>query len=154
MNDWTNLAEAARLGGWVIYPLTVLAIVALAITLDRAYAFWRFARMPEMASSELRRRTNLIGSRKTNRCDPARRNDGGPDYQVSPKTFARLRNLTHLYNILLSIEQYKPCMALAFGNAGARECAAGERTTTRDGRPRERTSSAPALSSFAAGGGA
>ena len=47
MNDWTNLAEAARLGGWVIYPLTVLAIVALAITLDRAYAFWRFARMPQ-----------------------------------------------------------------------------------------------------------
>ena len=26
MNDWTNLAEAARLGGWVIYPLTVMAI--------------------------------------------------------------------------------------------------------------------------------
>jgi biopolymer transport protein ExbB len=50
MNDWTNLAEAARLGGWVIYPLTVMAIVALAITLDRAYAFWRFARMPEMAN--------------------------------------------------------------------------------------------------------
>jgi biopolymer transport protein ExbB len=47
MNDWTNLAEAARLGGWVIYPLTVLAIVALAITLDRGYAFWRFARMPQ-----------------------------------------------------------------------------------------------------------
>ena len=49
MNDWTNLADAARLGGWVIYPLTVLAIVALAITLDRAYAFWRFARMPGLA---------------------------------------------------------------------------------------------------------
>jgi hypothetical protein len=42
MNDWTNLADAARLGGWVIYPLTVLAIIAFAITLDRAYAFWRF----------------------------------------------------------------------------------------------------------------
>jgi len=50
MNDWTNLADAARLGGWVIYPLTVLAIVALAITLDRAYAFWRFARMPGLTS--------------------------------------------------------------------------------------------------------
>lgn len=46
MNDWTNLADAARLGGWVIYPLTVLATAALTITLDRAYAFWRFARMP------------------------------------------------------------------------------------------------------------
>ena len=50
MNDWTNLADAARLGGWVIYPLSVLAIVALAITLDRAYAFWRFARMPQSVS--------------------------------------------------------------------------------------------------------
>jgi biopolymer transport protein ExbB len=51
MNDWTNLADAARLGGWVIYPLTVLAIVALAITLDRAYAFWRFARLPGWADA-------------------------------------------------------------------------------------------------------
>lgn len=53
MNDWTNLADAARLGGWVIYPLTVLAIAALAITLDRAYAFWRFARMPRWAAGDV-----------------------------------------------------------------------------------------------------
>jgi biopolymer transport protein ExbB len=53
MNDWTNLADAARLGGWVIYPLTVLAIAALAITLDRAYAFWRFARMPRWATGDV-----------------------------------------------------------------------------------------------------
>ena len=53
MNDWTNLAEAARLGGWVIYPLTVLAIAALAITLDRAYAFWRFARIPGWTDAAL-----------------------------------------------------------------------------------------------------
>ncbi|SDI40882.1 MotA/TolQ/ExbB proton channel family protein [Paraburkholderia phenazinium] len=51
MNDWTNLADAARVGGWVIYPLTVLAVIALAITLDRAYAFWRFARMPGTTDS-------------------------------------------------------------------------------------------------------
>jgi biopolymer transport protein ExbB len=49
MHDWTNLTDAARLGGAVIYPLTLLAIAALAITLDRAYAFWRFARMPAWA---------------------------------------------------------------------------------------------------------
>lgn len=49
MNDWTHLAAAARVGGWVIYPLTVLAIAALAIALDRAYALWRFARMPRWA---------------------------------------------------------------------------------------------------------
>jgi biopolymer transport protein ExbB len=51
MNDWTNLADAARLGGWVIYPLTVLAVIALAITLDRTYALWRFARTPGATDS-------------------------------------------------------------------------------------------------------
>lgn len=49
MNDWTALSDSARLGGWAIYPLTLLAIAALAITLDRAYAFWRFGRMPRWA---------------------------------------------------------------------------------------------------------
>jgi biopolymer transport protein ExbB len=52
MNDWTSLADAARVAGAIIYPLTLLAIVALAITLDRAYAFWRFARMPEWADTQ------------------------------------------------------------------------------------------------------
>lgn len=58
MNDWANLADAARLGGAVIYPLTLLAIAALAITLDRAYAFWRFARLPSG-------RTRNVGSRRS-----------------------------------------------------------------------------------------
>ena len=46
MSEWINLAEAVRLCGWAVYPLTVLAVAALAIVLDRAYAFWRFARVP------------------------------------------------------------------------------------------------------------
>jgi biopolymer transport protein ExbB len=46
MSNWTSLSDTARLVGWVIYPLTALAIAALAITLDRAYAFWRFGGMP------------------------------------------------------------------------------------------------------------
>jgi biopolymer transport protein ExbB len=71
MNDWTNLADAARLGGWVIYPLTVLAIVALAITLDRAYAFWRFARMPVWADSAEHGAGNELASGPTADC-PAR----------------------------------------------------------------------------------
>jgi biopolymer transport protein ExbB len=50
MNDWNNLADAVRLGGWVVYPLTVLAVVALAVMLDRLYTFWRFARMPDRLS--------------------------------------------------------------------------------------------------------
>jgi biopolymer transport protein ExbB len=49
MMDWTMLSDTARLGGWVIYPLTLLAIAALAITLDRAYVFWRFGRVPQWA---------------------------------------------------------------------------------------------------------
>lgn len=46
MNDWTGFAEAAQAGGWIIYPLSVLAIAALAIIIDRAYVFWRYACMP------------------------------------------------------------------------------------------------------------
>ena len=49
MTEWQSLSDAVRLGGWVIYPLGVLAIAALAITLDRAYVLWRFGRMPRWA---------------------------------------------------------------------------------------------------------
>jgi biopolymer transport protein ExbB len=41
MNEWMGFADALRVGGWVVYPLSVLAIVALAVMLDRAYVFWR-----------------------------------------------------------------------------------------------------------------
>lgn len=41
MNEWMDFADALRIGGWVVYPLSVLAIVALAVMLDRAYVFWR-----------------------------------------------------------------------------------------------------------------
>jgi biopolymer transport protein ExbB len=46
MQDWTSVLAAVRVGGWVIYPLTVLAILAVAITLERAYVFLRFGRLP------------------------------------------------------------------------------------------------------------
>lgn len=46
MRDWTNILAAVRAGGWVIYPLTVLAVLAIAIVLDRAYVFLRFGRLP------------------------------------------------------------------------------------------------------------
>lgn len=47
MNDWTGFADAIQAGGWVIYPLSMLAIAALAIMIDRAYVFLRYARIPE-----------------------------------------------------------------------------------------------------------
>ena len=43
MNDWAVFTDALRVGGWVVYPLSVLAILTLAITFDRAYVLWRFA---------------------------------------------------------------------------------------------------------------
>jgi biopolymer transport protein ExbB len=46
MNDWSGVAEAFRLGGWVVYPLSLLAIAALTITFDRAYVWWRYAGAP------------------------------------------------------------------------------------------------------------
>ena len=46
MNDWTGVAETLKLGGWVIYPLSLLAVAALTITFDRAYVWWRYARSP------------------------------------------------------------------------------------------------------------
>ncbi|CAB3802949.1 MotA/TolQ/ExbB proton channel family protein [Paraburkholderia fynbosensis] len=46
MNDLAELFLAVRLGGWVIYPLTVLAVAGLAIILDKAYSLHRFAAIP------------------------------------------------------------------------------------------------------------
>ncbi|MGV2290522.1 MotA/TolQ/ExbB proton channel family protein [Trinickia sp. YCB016] len=66
MNEWTNLAEAARLGGWAVYPLTVLAIAALAIVLDRAYAFWRFARVPAGFADVIEQAGNSAGEATAN----------------------------------------------------------------------------------------
>ena len=46
MQDWTGILTALRVGGWVVYPLAVLAVLAVAIILDRAYVFVRFGRLP------------------------------------------------------------------------------------------------------------
>jgi biopolymer transport protein ExbB len=50
MNDWMTFTSAVQLGGWVIYPLSVLAVVAITIVIDRSYVFLRFARTPDTAS--------------------------------------------------------------------------------------------------------
>lgn len=46
MQEWTSILAALRVGGWVIYPLTILAVVAITIVLDRSYVFVRLGRMP------------------------------------------------------------------------------------------------------------
>jgi biopolymer transport protein ExbB len=50
MQDWLGIVEAARVAGWIVYPLTVLALAALFIILDRLYVFWRFAKVPVIES--------------------------------------------------------------------------------------------------------
>ena len=34
-----------KLGGWIILPLSLLAIIALAILLEKAFVYWRFTRL-------------------------------------------------------------------------------------------------------------
>jgi biopolymer transport protein ExbB len=46
MQDWMGIVEAARVAGWIVYPLTLLALAALFIMLDRLYVLSRFAAMP------------------------------------------------------------------------------------------------------------
>ena len=46
MQEWTGFLAALRTGGWVMYPLSVLGVLALTIIIDRAYVFGRFANAP------------------------------------------------------------------------------------------------------------
>ena len=47
MQDWSSFIAAVRVGGWVVYPLSVLAVLAIVIILDRAYVFARFSTYSE-----------------------------------------------------------------------------------------------------------
>ncbi len=71
MNDWTDLSEAVRVGGWAVYPLTALAIAALTIMLDRAYAFWRFARVPSAIAEALEHTGGAAGASAAGGCASA-----------------------------------------------------------------------------------
>lgn len=59
MQEWTSILAAIQVGGWVIYPLTVLAVIAIAIVLDRAYVFARFGNLPSA-----RRMTGALADNK------------------------------------------------------------------------------------------
>ncbi|WP_116136171.1 MotA/TolQ/ExbB proton channel family protein [Trinickia diaoshuihuensis] len=54
MNAWAGFIDAVRLGGWVVYPLSALAVAALAIAIDRTYVLWRFARLSAVAKAALK----------------------------------------------------------------------------------------------------
>lgn len=46
MNSLQSLQEALHFGGAMVYPLLLLAFVAIIIFLDKIYVFWRHARLP------------------------------------------------------------------------------------------------------------
>ncbi|REG49258.1 biopolymer transport protein ExbB [Paraburkholderia sp. BL6669N2] len=77
MNEWKGVAEALRLGGWVIYPLSLLAIVALAIAFDRAYVCWRYARMPHNGAAH-----SLPGEHVLRRVDVLFDDDSTPVWRI------------------------------------------------------------------------
>lgn len=62
MQDWTSILAAVRVAGWVIYPLTILAVVAIAIVVDRAYVFVRFGRFPSARARRSARKLSTVGA--------------------------------------------------------------------------------------------
>jgi biopolymer transport protein ExbB len=46
MQDLHDIWTAIKLGGVTILPLSLLAIIALAIMLEKGYIYWRYARLP------------------------------------------------------------------------------------------------------------
>lgn len=46
MQDLYESWNALRYGGPMVYPLLALAVIMVAILLDKAYVYWRYARLP------------------------------------------------------------------------------------------------------------
>ena len=38
--------EALRFGGVMVYPLLLLAVLAVVVMLDKAFVYWRYVRLP------------------------------------------------------------------------------------------------------------
>ena len=47
MQDFQEALQALKFGGAMVYPLLVLAILALVITIDKLFVYWRFVRLPQ-----------------------------------------------------------------------------------------------------------
>ena len=50
MQDLHESWIALKLGGVMIFPLSLLAVLALAIMLEKAVLYWRYARLSERAA--------------------------------------------------------------------------------------------------------
>lgn len=46
MQDLQEALEALKFGGAMVYPLLLLAVLALIITLDKLFVYWRYVRLP------------------------------------------------------------------------------------------------------------
>ena len=49
MQSWQDIITALRVAGWIVYPMSALALAALVIIVDRAYVFWRFGSIPSQS---------------------------------------------------------------------------------------------------------
>ncbi len=47
MQDLNEALQALKFGGAMVYPLLVLAILALIITIDKLFVYWRYVRLPK-----------------------------------------------------------------------------------------------------------
>lgn len=47
MQDIQEALQALKFGGAMIYPLLALAIVALVISIDKLFVYWRYVRLPK-----------------------------------------------------------------------------------------------------------
>jgi len=46
MHNFQETIDALQYGGVMVYPLILLALLALLISIDKAYVYWRYARLP------------------------------------------------------------------------------------------------------------
>ena len=47
MQDIQEALQALKFGGAMVYPLLLLAVLALVITIDKLYVYWRYVRLPQ-----------------------------------------------------------------------------------------------------------
>ncbi len=46
MQDFTSTLKALQFGGATVYPLLLLGLITLVIIVDKAFVYWRYARLP------------------------------------------------------------------------------------------------------------
>ena len=47
MQELLNALKTLQFGGMAVYPLLILGIATLVISLDKAFVYWRYVKLPE-----------------------------------------------------------------------------------------------------------